>query len=647
MLNTKFLATLAACCLLASCGGGGSDDTQPPLSNTLPIADAGTDLTVLEGDMVTLDGSGSSDPDGTIVSFAWTQTSGPEIQLGDTDGAILTFQAPATDATSALDFALSVVDDLGASATTQIDVMVSQSPLRVLTQEGFVEGISIGDEVTVFQGVPFAAPPVDDLRWRPPAPPAQRSGLLRTQQFAPACYQPVGGTVTSFDPSDNMSEDCLYLNIFTPQARETAGLPVMVWIHGGGNLQGSAAAPTFDGQYFARADVVLVSIQYRLGVMGYLAHPELSAENPQNISGNYGTRDIIAALEWVRNNIRSFGGDPDRVTIFGESAGAVNSCAMLISPQAEGLFQGAIMQSGFCAKQIVDLRIDDPDLGVSAESTGVESAAALGCGSAMSQVQCLRELTPETIYTTLQPADAFFNSGDGARFGLISDGVVVPAAPFTVIESGQINRVPVITGSTENEAGFWRPAIAALIPSVAAYQLILEALYDNDDDLILNGPAAEVLAAYPASTRLEAISMFEKAFSESVFTCASRREARAFASLGMPTWRYEFRHLTPGLEALGAFHASEIPYVFGVLDVDDTADGAALSDSMMQYWIDFATSGNPNGTGSEIFWPPYLTASDEHMNLSIPLGSGAALDEAECDLWDTIQVTSAVGALTD
>jgi len=630
MRNTPLVLAI----LITMATGCGSDSTSSPDGS--PVADAGSPQSVLEGDTVVLDGSRSHDADGTITAYTWQQSAGPTVALNKASSAAATLQVPELSQAVSYTFSLTVTDNQGNedSATTTITAAPAQT--RIFTDKGIVEGESLADGITAFRGIPFAAPPVGELRWRAPTPAASWDDVRTTRQFAPACMQPEQEEALGASTPETMSEDCLYLNVWTPETHKDARRPVMVWIHGGSNLTGSAAQPVYDGQFLAReGDVVMVSVQYRLGVMGYFAHPLLSAETTDAVSGNYGTRDIIAALTWVRDNIHQFGGDPDNVTVFGESAGAVNTCILLASPLATGLLDGAIMQSGACADNMRDLRVSQLPLFAAAEDVGTAASATLGCADASDELACLRALNSQQLDDTLKPTGALFGDVEGEQFGPITDGVVLPAPPLSVIEQGTHNRVPVILGSNANEAGFWLLAINRLITSLNAYERVVEMLFDGDDDTVLNGPAVDVLDAYPASNRSEARVAFQRLFTDAFFTCPGRREARIFQRQQTPVWRYEFTQLTPGLEYLGAFHAAELPYVFGTLGSNKAAAEHLVSQHLMRYWTQFATSGDPNHP-DVTYWPGYTETADEHLQIGTPVQTGTGLRKAYCDLLDEV-----------
>jgi para-nitrobenzyl esterase len=319
---------------------------------------------------------------------------------------------------------------IGMFAMLFVKFGIAQQPTPVIVGEGLLQG-TFKDGLTVYKGIPFAAPPVGDLRWRAPQPAEKWEGIKPADKFAPAAMQ--GG-----NPPSGKSEDCLYLNIWTPAKTEKDKIPVLVWIYGGGFSFGSTSDPVHHGEHLARKGVVLVSIAYRVGQLGFLAHPELSAENPNRVSGNYGLLDMIAGLQWIQKNIATFGGDPDKVTIFGESAGGIAVSMLCASPLAKGLFHGAISQSGgsfgptrpttFPGENMKTLR--------QAEEAGLSFAQKTG----VSSIADLRNIAAEKL-----------PSGMGMGGAPIVDGYVIPDNQYKLYEAGKYNDVPVLIGYNSDE----------------------------------------------------------------------------------------------------------------------------------------------------------------------------------------------------
>jgi para-nitrobenzyl esterase len=452
---------------------------------------------------------------------------------------------------------------------------------------GAVRGEALG-EVDVFRGLPYAAPPVGERRWRPPVLIAPWSGVRRATAFGPACLQPrmaPGGVYASEIPQ--LSEDCLTLNVWRPVAARAA--PVMVWIHGGSLTTGSSREAMYDGATLARRGIVVVSINYRLGVLGWLAHPELSAESPHGVSGNYGLLDQIAALDWVRRNIAAFGGDPARVTVAGESAGALSVMYLMASPAARGLFDKAILQSAYM--------ISTPELRTQrhgetpAEARGLELAERLGARD----LEALRALDAADL--ALRAPKAGF-----APFGTV-DGKVLPAQLVEVFDRGEQAPTPLLAGFNAGEIRSLRFLAPPKAPSAEAYERGVRARY---------GDLAEAfLALYPATDQTESALAAAR---DALYGWTAERLAVKQTALGQPSYLYFFDHGYPAAEALGlhAFHAAEIPYVFGTHErtppawPKPPASGAErrFSAMLQDYWAAFITSGSPDGEGRAP-WPPY------------------------------------------
>jgi para-nitrobenzyl esterase len=441
---------------------------------------------------------------------------------------------------------------------------------------GKVRGVSEGG-ASVFRAIPYALPPTGERRWRPPAEMPRWAGVREAQHAGPACMQPPMSPGTYDRGKVRMDEDCLILDVTAPAKARKA--PVMVWIHGGTLIWGSAQSPMYDGRAFARRGIVLVSINYRLGVFGYLAHPGLSKESPQGISGNYGLLDQIAALRWVRRNIRSFGGDPGNVTIFGESAGALSTEYLLASPAARGLFGKAIVQSGylFTMPELRKARYEEQ----SAEDIGAALAAKIGAPS----VADLRAMDARTLMDKVT-AVGF------APYGVI-DGKILPRQLVDTFDRGEQARVPVLAGFNSGEVRTLRYLLPPLPESADAYVKDVRARYG---DL-----ASVYLSLYPAGGDPDEVSL--RAARDTVFGWTAERLVRKQEALGQPSYLYFFDHSYPSEVAakIAAFHASEVPFVFGTFKqtpagwpaVPDTADERQLADTMLDYWTSFARNGHP------------------------------------------------------
>jgi len=461
----------------------------------------------------------------------------------------------------------------------------SAAPEPVKTEFGLVQGAREND-LTVYRGVPFAAPPTGDLRWRPPQPATPWTGVRETTRFAPDPYQG--------DGQGNVSEDCLYLNIWTPAHAANERLPVLVWIYGGGFSFGSTSTPVHNGEHLARKGVVLVTINYRVGPLGFLAHPELSAESPQHVSGNYGLLDQIAGLRWVQNNIAAFGGDPSRVTIFGESAGGISVSMLCASPLARGLFHGAISQSGgsFGPPRPTTYPGENMRRLAAAEQSGVAFAQKAGAAS----LAALRALPPGKL-----PA----GWGSGAAWPII-DGWVIPDDQYKLYEAGRYNDVAILVGYNSDEGlSFSREK--------------------TPEEFIANtrlryGPFADkLLAAYPAGTdrvpKTARDLMRDAAFGWHTWSWA-RLQSRTGRS---KVFHYYFdQHPVRAADSAAADHGMphgvDVPYVFQTLDRADknlTPGDFAISETVATYWTNFAKRGDPNGPGVPA-WPAF-TDRDRHV----------------------------------
>lgn len=498
----------------------------------------------------------------------------------------------------------------------------AQGPRAVADGET-LEGVALPGGVAVFRGVPYAEPPVGALRWRPPVQRPTGSGVRPAREFAASCMQDgrlqlwaralatVFGTVDRLGPARLVaSEDCLHLNVWTGNAAGADRRPVMVWIHGGSNTNGEGHAPWYDGAALAARGVVVVTINYRLGVFGFLAHPALSAESPHGASGNYGLLDQVEALRWVRRNIAAFGGDPDRVTVFGESAGAMNIMHLMAVPAARGLFHRAIAQSGAPMSGM-------PTRG-EAEAAGARALAAL-----------VPEGADPLLSLRAAPAPVVLAAGNRAMatsglMGPIVDGWVLPELTARVFEAGRQHPVPLLAGSNALEMTSLRAYMPRVEPTEAGYRAWVERTFGR--------AAPALLARFPAADAGQVERRALELMTDALFTCPTRIAAGSHAgAAGQPAWLYHFTRVLPGGEALGAFHALEIGYVFGNslpwLPRED-ADGR-LSDLMMGYWTRFAATGDPNG-GDAPAWPRH-DGGGAYLDLGPAPRVGHGLRREVCD----------------
>ena len=486
------------------------------------------------------------------------------------------------------------------AATQLLAAVTAGAQIReVEVTGGRVSGV-VTNEIAAFKGIPFAAPPVGDLRWKPPQPVNGWTGVRDAAAFAPSCPQDVS-FLKLFGAPEATGEDCLYLNVWTGAKAASERRPVMVWIYGGSFVGGMTSIPAYDGTPLAEKGVVLVSIAYRLGPLGFLAHPELTKESGKG-SGNYGLRDQIAGLRWVKDNIARFGGDPNAVTIFGESAGGMSVSMLAASPAAKGLFHRAISQSGghFGPARVgVVAGATSPPLSA-AEGIGLAFLKRLGAGD----LQSARQLPAEKILAAVGP-------GLQGAFWPVFDGDVLPGDQYELYQTKRFTDTPVLIGSNSDEGVTFSPG--------ASTQAVLETLLRTG----YGAHADKLLAVYPHATDQEATQSLRNLLRDTTF--------------GWPTWAwallqskhgsgkayvYYFDHRTP-ISRNGAGHAAEIPYVFGTLGTFSGPSGLigapqpedrAMSDLMSSYFVNFAKTGDPNGPGLPK-WPAFTESAQMVMHL--------------------------------
>lgn len=482
-------------------------------------------------------------------------------------------------------------------------------------------------EVRVYKGIPYAAPPVGNGRWKPPQPVSPWEGIRPAQDFGPVCPQPQGRSRLSTYTFDTINEDCLYLNVWTA-AQKDDRRPVMVWIHGGGNIAGAASLPYYDGAALARKGVVVVTFNYRLGPFGFFAHPLLSKESPQGVSGNYGLLDQIAALKWIQRNIRAFGGDPEKVTVFGESAGALNICCLMVSPLAKGLFHRAIAQSGHAFGRVRHLKETWYRL-EPMEKQGQRIAKELGVEGAPDPLAALRALSAEKILEASKPSLGV-GGEPGNRFGPVTDGWIIPDDINLLFEQGRQHDVPLIVGANANEGIIFLSN--SPIKTLTQYQGAVKALYGKF--------AQEVLTLFPAKEDSEVKKALSEVIGDLGFIAGARHFVRAMETVKSKAYFYHFTQKPAGPlgETLGAFHGSEIPYVFnhpekGISPPDEQR--RKLAEIISGYWVRFAQSGDPNYPGAP-FWPAYEVEKDPYLEFGDTVRLGSGLKKAACDLAEKI-----------
>lgn len=454
--------------------------------------------------------------------------------------------------------------------------------------------------VRVFKGIPYAAPPVGDLRWRPPQPPVKWDGVRKADKFSNSCVQNLARSrnpwTAEFMVQNEMSEDCLSLNVWTAAKSASARQPVLVWIHGGGFTEGSGEVAVYDGAELARKGLVVVTINYRLGVFGFLTHPELTKESGHQASGNYGLLDVLAALEWVKKNIAIFGGDPQSVTIAGQSAGASAVHALTASPLAKGLFHRAIAESGS------GLGRRNRNL-AEAEQDGVKFAAAKSANS----IRELRALSAQDL------------TGGGMRFGPVVDGWFLPAEIAAIFAQGKQNDVPMLTGLTADE-GSAAPTYGKL--SADEFKKQAQQRFGDLTETFLK--------LYPSHDEAQSTSSQKQSAREQGLVSMHLWAAERARTSKAPAWTYYFARAIPWPEQpqYAAFHTSEVPYVFGNLKLLNRPwepIDRQLSATMMGYWVNFATTGDPNGPGLPR-WPAFNAQTHTTLQLGEKIGTYSIAD---------------------
>jgi carboxylesterase 2/para-nitrobenzyl esterase len=519
-----------------------------------------------------------------------------------------------------------------------------RSPVE--TETGLLQGIPGRDHsVTVFRGVPYAAPPVGDLRWRAPAPAVPWTGVRIAAQFGPICPQSPQDAATA-GISLPLSEDCLNLNVWTPAESGAQRLPVLVWIYGGGFRAGTGANPRFDGERLARRGLVVVTFNYRLGAFGFLATPELSAESSQHSSGNYGLLDCVAVLDWVRRNIPAFGGDPDRVTIAGQSAGAGSVNFLAMSPLARGLFQRAIAQSHARHPSDPELRYLSTSYRTlaDAERAGAFFVQEHGGGP----LARLRSLPWQKLVDGHAGVDDAVDTGSVAKpplFRPVVDGYVLPHGYARTYELGAQNDVWYIAGSNRDETGAMPDAAFAEYRRVGApsFRPGAPPVYVTRPDFVAAahqkfGPMAEeFLRLYPSSDDDEAARAAAAAVRDNarVSTYMWGAEWTRHATRPLYTYFWTYAAPVPGGGPRRAAHGSEIDFVFGDLDPCDprwTDEDRRVAETMSSYWANFVATGDPNGPGLPE-WPSYRTGVPTVMELGARFGLAPIADSERIDFW--------------
>lgn len=499
-----------------------------------------------------------------------------------------------------------------------------ESTFLARTRHGVVKGVMV-EGVNAFLGIPYAAPPVGKLRWEPPRH-TRKWGVMTTDKVPPHCVQSIFGF-------ERGQEDCLYLNVWTPDLFPAKPYPVMVWIHGGGFTVGHSYETTPGQQLAKQGNVIVVSINYRLGALGFMAHPELTREG-KGTSGNYGMLDQIYALQWVQNNIKNFGGDENNITIFGESAGGMSVCNLLTSPLAQGLFHKAIIESGPCFSPYPGLDF--------MEKQGLTMEQRLGCDKANNKLDCMRSKSPEDILAAMPPAPGMVFGEEDEYWMPNIDGRLFVEQPLTSLQQGRFAQVPVINGNNANEGSL-------LVMFGHEYQfkkLTPEKYPDRIRYLVRDDEKVrQVLQQYPLEKYADPGEALSQVFGDHSFVCHEKWTSDALAKK-TPVYSYYFSYpdadfVLPKARDLGAFHSAEVQFVFGhsMAWLKNTFSGKekVLSDNMMGYWTQFARLGNPNGEEdtrqTAVLWPEY-GATGQRLQLDTTLieKSGADTD-ALCRFW--------------
>jgi para-nitrobenzyl esterase len=488
-----------------------------------------------------------------------------------------------------------------AATLTLAPALHASNPLQIKTDKGKVEGsLTTDGKVRAFKGIPFAAPAVGDLRWQPPQPAAKWKGVRPAKDFGSRCIQ-TGGYPDMIFHDPGPSEDCLTLNVWAPAGAKPGSLPVMVWIYGGGFTTGGTSEARQDGQFLAHRNVVVVSINYRLGIFGFFVHPALTAESPHHASGNYGLLDQTAAIEWVKRNIKAFGGDSGNITIFGESAGSFAVSAQMASPLAKDLIQKAIGESG-AAFYSAGLGFEPREAREQRDAKFAETALHATTLAELRKLSVDDILKAVTAKTTPPPP----------RFGPDVDGWFLPDSVPTIYAAGKQAHIPLIGGWNKDED---RANVIFANPKLTAESFTTQAKAEFGEK------ADKFLALYPATSDAEAVTSAGDYASDRFIIFSTWRWLEAQVQTGnAPVYRYRLDLGSPGDKfhpaAIGAFHSDDIEYVFGTLDsrqqITVRPEDRKLSDQIQTYWTNFARTGDPNGSSSSPDrpkWPAYNPAS--------------------------------------
>ncbi len=503
-----------------------------------------------------------------------------------------------------------------------ISVCSDQQSDIVCTESGAVRGSLEGDTLA-FKAIPYAAPPVGALRWRPPVKPVAWTGIRDGSNYGASCPQLVDNRVEG-------QEDCLFINVWRPTQKPTKPLPVMIWLTGGGNHVFSGAGSfgfgkvVYNGRALVPNDVIVVTYNLRLGVFGFLAHPALDQERTEKVSGNYGSLDQVEMLRWVNRNIAAFGGDPSRVFLFGTSAGGGNICALLTSPLTTGLIHGVAMQSS------VPIGCELQTLADAENGTGAEVSKRVGCVNQTDTAACLREKSVNELVSALPGTFTVFPR----LYGPNVDGVVFPQQPIERIQQKNYPPVPIIIGDTKDETMQFVNSVGPITDAASYYAAIARVFGMTARD--------QIVEHYPLSNYPTPRAAFVQVTTDAQFTCQSRRLARTFASVQKPpVYRYVFAHSLendPVQKALGAIHTIEHPFLFNWEgSYQPTAIDKKIQSLMLNYWANMAKVGNPNGPGV-LTWPDAGKNGDTYLEISAASQVRQTLAQTHCDFWDTVKL---------
>jgi para-nitrobenzyl esterase len=500
---------------------------------------------------------------------------------------------------------------------------------QVSTKSGPITGTA-KDGVRIYLGIPFAAAPTGDLRWKAPFAPEKWTEPRACTKYGPACPQPIMAESAFLGLSEkDMSEDCLQLNVWTTAKSKEDKLPVMVWIHGGGFILGKSGQSGYDGAELAKRGVVVVSINYRLGILGFLTHAELDKESPDKFSGNYGMLDQLFALQWVQDNIAPFGGDPGNVTVFGESAGGASICMLMASPLSKGLFHKAIVESGHCMRvtRALRWRAEKRDGQESMEKTHGEYVKRVAGEGVNGELKALRgkpwkEIVAEFKHPPILP-------GISPLDLVCIDGIFLDRQPSNAFDAGKQMAIPLLIGTVKEEGALFA-RLAEKEKAGHLLELLTETCGSQTDKVVERYPITDPKDGHRAVGTLVG----------DWFTVGTRATAIAQARVQTKTYVYEFTHTPPFFAAmdLGCTHGSEVPYVFGVLPVafGFREGDRKLSNQVIGYWVRFAKTGDPNGGEAEK-WPAYDPKTDEYLELDLTPKVNRGYHKKESDFFASLK----------